>query len=116
MEDRGLLFKDSLVGIESPDDIMMNIMETFTETEVTPEVGKYYTFVYSPKTPNLYYDQYPLVACLEIFRWGFRGLNFHWGQPRNYTWEEIQGYLHIINTEEIMSVRSLPYAQYLLNN
>ena len=69
MEDRGLLLKDSLVGIESPDDIMMNIMETFTETEVTPEVGKYYTFVYSPKTPNLYYDQYPLVACLEIFRW-----------------------------------------------
>ena len=38
MEDRGLLLKDSLVGIESPDDIMMNIMETFTETEVTPEV------------------------------------------------------------------------------
>ena len=68
MEERGLLLKDSLVGIESPDDIMMNIMETFTETEVTPEVGKYYTFVYSPKTPNLYYDQYPLVACLEIFR------------------------------------------------
>ena len=30
MEDRGLLLKDSLVGIESPDDIMMSIMETFT--------------------------------------------------------------------------------------
>ncbi len=116
MEDRGLSIKEELIGNDNPDDIMFAIMEVFTETELVPEVGKYYTFVYSPKTENLYYDQYPLIACLEIFQWGFRGLNFHWGKERNYTWQEIQGSLHIIKTEEIMSVRSLPYAQYLINN
>ncbi len=116
MEDRGLSIKEELIGNDNPDDITFALLEVFTETELVPEVGKYYTFVYSPKTENLYYDQYPLIACLEIFQWGFRGLNFHWGKERNYTWQEIQGSLHIIKTEEIMSVRSLPYAQYLINN
>ena len=103
-------------NVNDPEDIMLLIMEIFTIEEIMPEPGKFYTFIYNAKTPGISYDQHPLIACMELFRWGFRGLNFHWGEPRNYTWEEIQGYLHIINTDEIMSVRSLPYAQYLINN
>ena len=58
---------------------MQDIMEALgTESQGIPEVGKYYTFVYSPKTPNIQYDEFPLVAVTEIFSWGFRGLNYHY--------------------------------------
>ena len=33
-----------------PDDIMMTIMEVFREGDFIPDVGKYYTFIYSAKT------------------------------------------------------------------
>ena len=114
--DRGSLLKQSLIGNESPDDIMLKVMETFKKTELIPEPGKYYTFVYSPKTPNVQYDQYPLIACLEVKPWGFIGINYHWGKVRHYTWEEVVGYLHVIGTEEIKSVRYLAYAQFNINN
>ena len=70
--DRGFEIKDMLVGNETPDEIMDLIRDTFEEVLV-PEVGGYYTFVYSPTTPNIQYDQYPLVAVTELFSWGFRG-------------------------------------------
>ena len=71
---------DSVIGTESADDLMINLMDTLTEGGKVPEVGKYYTFVYSPKTPNISYDSNPLVAVTEVFEWGFKGINFHWGQ------------------------------------
>lgn len=54
-----------------PDDIMLDIMEIYNETELTPEAGKHYTFVYSPKTSDIIYDEYPLVAVFSVERWGF---------------------------------------------
>ena len=114
--DRGFEIKDMLVGNESPDEIMDLIRDTFEEV-VVPEVGGYYTFIYSPKTPNLQYDQYPLVAVTELFSWGFRGINYHWGEYRNYGWGEVgANSFHQISDMEIKSVRSLPFAKYLLNN
>ena len=114
--DRGFEIKDMLVGNESPDEIMDLIRDTFEEV-VVPEVGGYYTFIYSPKTPNLQYDQYPLVAVTELFSWGFRGINYHWGDYRNYGWGEVgANSFHQISDMEIKSVRSLPFAKYLLNN
>ena len=76
--DRGFEIKDMLVGNETPDEIMDLIRDTF-ESVLVPEVGGYYTFVYSPTTPDIQYDQYPLVAVTELFSWGFRGINYHWG-------------------------------------
>lgn len=108
--------KDNLIGGESPDDMMLEILEVLTETELVPEPGKYYTFVYQPKTPNIEYDEFPLVAVTSIFQWGFRGLNFHWGQIRQYTWEEVIGQLHIVTNEEIQSLRGIPYQKMRLNN
>tara|TARA_R100000742_G_C4248288_1_gene66900 strand:- start:241 stop:588 length:348 start_codon:yes stop_codon:yes gene_type:complete len=108
--------KDNLIGGESPDDMMLEILEVLTETELVPEPGKYYTFVYQPKTPNIEYDEFPLVAVTNIFQWGFRGLNFHWGQIRQYTWEEVIGQLHIVTNEEIQSLRGIPYQKMRLNN
>ena len=114
--DRGFEIKDMLVGNETPDEIMDLIRDTFEEVLV-PEVGGYYTFIYSPKTPNLQYDQYPLVAVTELFSWGFRGINYHWGDYRNYGWGEVgANSFHQISDMEIKSVRSLPFAKYLLNN
>ena len=108
--------KDYLIGGDSPDDMMLEILEVLTETELVPEPGKYYTFVYQPKTPNIEYDEFPLVAVTSIFQWGFRGLNFHWGQIRQYTWEEVIGQLHIVTNEEIQSLRGIPYQKMRLNN
>ena len=114
--DRGFEIKDMLVGNETPDEIMDLIRDTF-ESVLVPEVGGYYTFIYSPTTPNLQYDQYPLVAVTELFSWGFRGINYHWGEYRNYGWGEVgANSFHQISSVEIKSVRSLPYAKYLLNN
>ena len=114
--DRGFEIKDMLVGNESPDEIMDLIRDTF-DSVLVPEVGGYYTFVYSPKTPDLQYDQYPLVAVTELFSWGFRGINYHWGEYRNYGWGEVgANSFHQISDMEIKSVRSLPFAKYLLNN
>ena len=114
--DRGFEIKDMLVGNETPDEIMDLIRDTFEEV-IVPEVGGYYTFIYSPTTPNLQYDQYPLVAVTELFSWGFRGINYHWGEYRNYGWGEVgANSFHQISSMEIKSVRSLPYAKYLLNN
>ena len=70
-----------------------------------------YIFIYSPKTPNIQYYQNPLVAVTEVFRWGFRGFNYHWGQVRQYTWEELQGNLYEIYPDELADVREIPFGK-----
>ena len=105
--------KRKVKGLNDPDSIMMEILSTFRETEFIPDVGKYYTFVYIAKTPNIKFDIHPLIACIDIQKWGFRGLNFHWGTVRNYTWQEVAGPLHIVKDNEIEYLRSLPYARFL---
>ena len=100
-------------GLVDPDSIMMEIMDVFRETEFIPDVGKYYTFIYIAKTPNIKFDVHPLIACIDVQRWGFRGLNFHWGTVRNYTWQEVAGPLHIVKNNEINYLRSVPYARFL---
>ena len=111
MSERTEELQKQIEGLNNADDIMMNIMEVFTQTELTPDAGNYYTFVYHAKTPGVY-DEFPLVAVTFVDRWGFQGLNFHWGTSRNYTWLEIVGRLHVINNDEIDYMRSLSYANF----
>ena len=100
-----------------PEEIMLIIMEVFNKTVTPiPDPGKFYTFVYNAKTPNITYDQHPLIACMELFPWGFRGLNFHWQKYRNYTWEELAGQLYIVEGQELDELLSLQYGKFLLNN
>ena len=100
-----------------PEEIMLTIMEVFNQTVTPiPETGKFYTFVYNPKTPNITYDQHPLIACVDLFSWGFRGLNFHWQKYRNYTWAELAGQLYIVEYQELDELLSLQYGKFLLNN
>ena len=98
-----------------PEEIMLLIMELFTIEEILPEVGKFYTFIYNPKTPNISYDQHPLIACVDLFKWGFRGLNFHWQEYRNYTWAEVAGKLHLVEFQELDELLALQYGKFLLN-
>ena len=94
---------------------MLIIMDVLKEEVLYPEPGKFYTFVYNPKTPNIEYDQHPLIACTELEKWGFKGINFHWRQSRQYTWEEIAGKLHVVKYEELDEMLSIPYAKFRLN-
>ena len=98
-----------------PEEIMLLIMEIFTIEEILPEVGKFYTFIYNPKTPHITYDQHPLIACVDLFKWGFRGLNFHWQEYRNYTWAEVAGKLHLVEFQELDELLALQYGKFLLN-
>ena len=103
-------------NVNDPEDIMLLIMEIFTIEEIMPEPGKFYTFIYNAKTPGISYDQHPLIACVELFRWGFRGLNFHWQNYRNYTWEEVAGKLHVVQFQELDELLALQYGKFILNN
>ena len=111
MSERTEELQEQIEELSDADDIMMNIMEVFSETEIIPNAGNFYTFVYNAKTPGVY-DEFPLVAVTYVDRWGFRGLNFHWGTSRNYTWNEIVGRLHVIQNDEIDYLRSLSYANF----
>jgi len=102
-------------GTRDPEDLMMIIMELFKEEVLYPEPGKFYTFVYNPKTPEIEYDQHPLIACTSLERWGFKAINFHWQQARQYTWSEVAGKLHTIKFNELDELLAIPYAKFRLN-
>ena len=97
-----------------PEDLMLEIMGALNNTvEAIPSVGKYYTFVYNAKTPEKQYDQHPLIACTDLFRWGFRGINFHWQSSRNYTWEELTGQVYMVKSIELDDLLAIPYAKFI---
>ena len=102
-------------GVSDPEDIMLLIIEIFKDEVLYPEPGKFYTFLYKPKTPDIEYDQHPLIACTELERWGFKGINFHWRETRQYTWEEIIGKLHVVKFNELDELLEVPYAKFRIN-
>ena len=108
---------NGLIGTEEPDDIMIELMDNLSTTVTSsPSVGGYYVFVYSAKTPNIQYDSNPLVAVTDVFEWGFRGINLHVGQYRNYTYNELIGQLYEVNSYELSDVRELPFGKMQLNS
>ena len=99
-----------------PEEMMLEIMGALNDTVTpVPDVGNFYTFVYNAKTPGEQYDQHPLIACMGLFSWGFRGLNFHWQKYRNYTWGELAGQLYIVRPNELDDLLNIPYAKFILN-
>ncbi len=105
--------KDRLTSSD-PEDLMLEIMDALSNTvEAIPSVGKYYTFVYNAKTDGKQYDQHPLIACTDLFRWGFRGINFHWQSSRNYTWEELTGQVYMVKSIELDDLLAIPYAKFI---
>ena len=103
--------RDNLIGTEDADDLMFEIISVLSEGDKIPEVGNFYVFVYNPKTPNITYDQNPLVAVTEVLEWGFRGINLHFGQVRQYTFPEIIGQVHLVRGSEFEDIKHIPYAR-----
>ena len=106
---------DGITGKESGDDLMLELLEVLQESGKIPNVGKFYIFVYNAKTPNIQYDQNPLVAVTDVYQWGFRGLNLHWGETRQYTWSEVAGSLYEVYPSEIKDLQALPFANFRIN-
>ena len=112
-ENRIEAIKNKLTSSD-PEDLMLEIMGALNDTvEAIPSVGKYYTFVYNAKTAGKQYDQHPLIACTDLFRWGFRGINFHWQSSRNYTWEELTGQVYMVKSIELDDLLAIPYAKFI---
>jgi len=105
------ILNERIENLSDPEDIMVEILDVFNKTELVPAVGNYYTFIYNPKTPDIDYDQHPLVAVTSIFNWGFQGINYHWNKVKRYTWQEVAGSLHVVENDEIMSMRNINYAK-----
>ena len=104
-----------IIAMPDADDRMLAVTEILTETEIIPEIGRNYTFIYAPKTPRIRYDQFPLIACVGLFRWGFRGINYHWPGFRNYDWQQSIGNLYMAYPLEITDLRSIPYQNFKIN-
>ena len=105
---RGVI--DSFIGVETADDIMESLIGVLSEGGKIPTAGKYYTFFYNAKTPGIQYDQYPLVGVTEVFSWGFRGINFHWRDRRQYDYNQMFSGLYEIYPEEMSDVIELAFA------
>ena len=91
---------------------MALLLDTLSPSTLTPQADKYYTFVYTPKTRNIQYDQHPFVQVSSVHKWGFCGLNHHWDDFRRYTWAECETPLFEIYEEEIEDMYTFPTALF----
>ena len=108
---------DDIRTISGADRKMEAILSLLTDTvAAVPQIGCYYTFIYSPKTPRIRYDRNPLIACVDLYEWGFKGINYHWGDFRNYTWEEMVTNPYLIYPSELEDLRSIAYQNIKINN
>ena len=104
---------DEIIGTKDPDDVMIALLEVLTESPARGiQAGKIYVFVYNAKTPQLRYDQNPFVAVTDVMPWGFRGINFHWGESRQYTWSEVAGGVYEVYPSEVKDLQMIPFANY----
>ena len=104
---------DAMNGIENKADIMKEIQRTLTPSSSRSVVsGGLYTFVYNAKTPGIIYDPYPLVGVEKVFDWGFIGINLHWGDRRQYTWDQIVSPVYEIQEEERVDMERLSYGDF----
>jgi len=105
--------KDKIIGMTDPEDQMMEIMSALNGTVTpVPDPGGYYTFVYNAKTPGIIYDPYPLVGVERVFDWGFIGINLHWEDRRQYTWDQIISPVYEIQEEERVDMERLSYGDF----
>jgi hypothetical protein len=107
---------DGLIGTENPQDMMEQIKSTISsDSKVNIQSGKIYTFTYRAKSSGLMYDMHPLVGVTNVYNWGFTGINFHWDETRQYTWDEVIGEVYEVRKEELTDIRRIPYADLLEN-
>ena len=91
---------------------MSLLLANLTPPSIVPKANKYYTFVYKAKTPNIKYDQHPLVLCGNVYKWGFTAMNQHWGEVRQYSWHEVLSNVYEISEEEFQTLTEVPLAKF----
>ena len=112
--------KESLLGVENPDDLMNEILSRLSgsETPLPPVPGRYYTYVYYAKTPRIRYDRYPLIIVDSLLPRGFRGYNFHLGKYRQYNTQDgdrlVSG-LYELSRDEFSILLRIPYGKIVRN-
>ena len=107
---------DGLTGLENPLDMWEEISSSLpASNKIEVQSRKIYTFKYRAKTSGLLYDIHPLVGVEAVYNWGFVGVNFHWGERRSYTWDEVIGDVYEIQQEELTDMQRIPYADLLEN-
>lgn len=111
--------KESILGIETPDDLMNEIISRINNTERNvPISGKYYTFIYYAVTPRIVYDQHPLIVATEITKTGFKGFNYHLNRFTQYNTtngNRLLSGLYEINEQELLVLRMIPYQKLVRN-
>ena len=112
-------FKQSLIGTETPEDLMDGILNLISDTQrAFPIPGKYYTYIYYAKTPKLLYDRHPLILAGDALPKGFRGFNYHLGKIRQYNTvdgDRLVSGVYEITKEEFQTLRSVPYRRLVQN-
>ena len=113
---RIISIKRDLIGIESASELMNIIIEQLQNTErESPSMGKYYTYIYYAKTPNIIYDRHPLIRATDPTEYGFYGFNYHWGKIRQYTRPEVASPYYELTLDELITIQSIPYAKFIQN-
>ena len=112
--------KESLMGTETPEELMDEILRLAEGTQRSYiETGKYYTFVYYAKTKGIRYDRHPLIRGGVILPKGFNGLNFHWfNQIRQYNTadgDRLVSPLYEVTGSELNTLRKIPYRKIIQN-
>ena len=106
---------DRLIGIEDPDELMVEIEEVISDSVSAPQAGQFFMFSYSPSSSGRY-DANPLVAVTDVYSWGFRGTNFHHGEARSYSFSNVIGNTYRVYPEEITDLQALPFGRKRLNS
>ena len=106
---------DSQIGIEHPDELMVEIQEVVNDTATAPQAGQFFVFSYQPTSTGRF-DANPLVAVTDVYSWGFRGTNFHHGEARSYSFSNIVGSTYRVYPEEITDLQALPFGKMRLNS
>jgi len=97
---------------------MSKILEAVKDSVTpVPIPGKFYTYIYTARSPNIQYDQHPLIACTDIYSvpndFAFIGFNYHWGKIRNYKLSRADTQFYEIYAGEIADLREIPYGKFL---
>ena len=106
---------DRLIGIEDPDELMVEIEEVISDSAAAPQAGQFFMFSYSPSSSGRY-DANPLVAVTDVYSWGFRGTNFHHAEARSYSISNVIGNTYRVYPEEITDLQTLPFGKMRLNS
>ncbi len=56
------------------------------------------------------------VVDKRVIKKGKKGFNYHWGEMRQYTWQEIVGQVYEIYPEELPDAREIPFQNIRLNS